>query len=220
MKNLAYLFTIVLLISCKSDPKEPVDKPDTNIEQELELSLAQEVAQQAGIDNWNEVQSLEFSFNVSKNGMTQPPRVWKWNPKTDDVVLESKGEIISYNRNKALDSLAASADRAFINDVYWLLPAYKLVWDKGTQITYPSENLIQLEYTGDGGYTPGDRYDLQLNEDQDIISWSYYPQGSEQPALNTSFENYKDYNGLRIAQDHKATDSDLNIFFTNIKVTK
>lgn len=219
MKNFVYLLTIALLISCKNDPKDNIDKQDTN-RQEKELSLAQEVAQQAGIDDWNEVQSIEFSFNVSKNGTTQPPRDWKWNPKTDDVVLTSKGETVSYNRHQELDSLAASTDRAFINDVYWLLPAYKLVWDEGTQITYPSEKMIQLEYTGDGGYTPGDRYDLQLNDDREIIAWSYYPKGYKQPALTTSFENYKNYNGIKIAKDHKATDSDLNIFFTNIKVTK
>ena len=95
-----------------------------------------------------------------------------------------------------------------------------MVWDEGTKISTPQKNMIRLEYTGDGGYTPGDRYDFTLDENQQIESWKYYPSGAQEPGMQTTFEDYKNFNGISIAQQHKSMDADLNIFFTDVKVLK
>jgi hypothetical protein len=222
MEKITSLFIILLLIaSCKPNKEQEINTDKTeDIASTKELARDQKVAHQAGLKAWDEVESIEFTFNVSKNSDTLTSRKWTWKPKTNDVQLMAKGETVTYNRNNTLDSIAQSADRAFVNDVYWLLPAYKLVWDKGTRVSFPKENLIQLEYTGDGGYTPGDRYDLTVDGNDQITSWSYYPKGSKEPAMTTTFENYKSYNGVRIAHDHKTSDGSLNIFFTDVKTIK
>ncbi len=212
------LFTVLLVAtSCKNeeqaDQMEKADAMET-------LSTAQKVAQKAGIDNWSEVKSIDFTFNVDRNGETLSKRSWKWQPKTDQVTLISKNETISYHRNMALDSLALSADRAFINDSYWLLPQFKLIWDEGTTITYPDEKTITIAYGNQGGYTPGDRYDLTINDDYKVTSWDYYPAGKREPAMTTSFENYQNFNGLVIAQEHKNEDGSLNIRFSDIAVDR
>ena len=34
----------------------------------------------------------------------------------------------------------------------------------------------------------------------------------------TTFENYQDYNGIKIAKDHKQNDSNWNLNFSNISI--
>ncbi len=222
MKNIFLLLTASLLIlSCKNETEKPeISDGNSTSTTSKDMDLAQKVADQAGLKAWNDVETVKFTFNVSKNGDTLSSRKWTWNPKTDAVQLVSKGETVSYSRNKNIDSLYIGTDRTFINDFYWLFPAFKLVWDEGTRISYPTDNLIKLEYTGDGGYTPGDRYDLTIDNNNDISEWSYFRAGADLTDMTTSFENYEDYNGIRIARDHKTPDGNLNIFFTDIEIIK
>jgi hypothetical protein len=217
------LFTVVVslvLVSCKQDNRDQIiDKDMDNPEQDV----SQSIAQRSGIDGWQDVNQVNFTFNVARNGEKISSRKWQWNPQNDDVQLTAQDETVTYNRKDELDSLAISTDRAFINDVYWLLPQFKLVWDKGTKITYPETDqdmLVQLEYVGDGGYTPGDRYDMTIDSDRMISRWQYFPAGSQEPAMETSFEDYKDYNGIAIATNHRTPDGSLNIYFTDIQITK
>lgn len=217
MKNYIILAAFAaLLISCKNDKPEEVVTTEAP-----ELSM--QVAQNSGLDEWNDVKQIDFTFNVERNGETMTSRAWQWNPKSDQVTLNSNNETITYNRGQQLDSLAMSADRAFVNDVYWLLPQFKLAWDTGKEVTYPESaegKMIQVNYTGDNGYTPGDRYDMYVDDNENVTKWSYYPKGTTTPAMTTSFEDYKDYNGIKIATNHRTEDGALNIYFTNINVTK
>lgn len=217
-KYLIVALSIFVFVSCKNNDQnvEEVNKAES-------ADFSMQVAKSSGLDQWNEVQQVDFTFNVERNGETMSSRKWKWNPKTEEVTLDSKGEIITYNRAQTLDSLALSADRAFINDVYWLVPQFKLAWDEGTKITYPesAENkMIQLQYTGNDGYTPGDRYDMVIDDKMMINKWMYYPKGTTEPAMTTSFEDYKDYNGIKIATNHRTADGALNIYFTDVSITK
>lgn len=155
-----------------------------------------QVANTSGLESWNDVNMVEFTFNVERNGETMASREWDWNPKSDQVTLNSNDETITYNRKQVNDSLAMSADRAFVNDVYWLLPQFKLAWDNGKEISYPESSegkMVKVQYTGNDGYTPGDRYDMVIDENMMIDKWMYYPKGATEPAMTTSFEDYKDY---------------------------
>jgi len=212
---LPVLFTAAL-VSCKNEKAE-----ETAVEETPELSM--QVAQASGLDQWNDVKQVNFTYHVERNGETMATREWQWNPKSDQVTLQSNEEIITYNRQQQMDSLAVSADRAFINDVYWLLPQFKLAWDNGKEVTYPESaegKMVQVQYTGNDGYTPGDRYDMVVGEDMMIDKWMYYPKGASAPAMTTSFEDYKDYNGIKIATNHRTADGALNIYFTDINVIK
>ncbi len=128
-KAFLILIIMTLITSCKNESS-------TGNSSELEeLSTAQQLAATAGIENWNSLQEIKFTFNVGRMGKTVMSRKWRWNLVTQDVQLIAIGDTINYNRNSKLDSIQISADRAFINDTYWLMPEFKLVWDKGMTLT-------------------------------------------------------------------------------------
>ncbi|SCY25537.1 hypothetical protein SAMN05192588_1902 [Nonlabens sp. Hel1_33_55] len=214
-----YLLPIVFsvaLVSCKNENKDEIA-----VEETPELSM--QVANTSGLESWNDVNMVEFTFNVERNGETMASREWDWNPKSDQVTLNSNDETITYNRKQVNDSLAMSADRAFVNDVYWLLPQFKLAWDNGKEISYPESSegkMVKVQYTGNDGYTPGDRYDMVIDENMMIDKWMYYPKGATEPAMTTSFEDYKDYEGIKIATNHRSKDGTLNIYFSDINISK
>ena len=124
MKNLYYLLSLFLIFGCNRAAKQipvPVEQPK---------STAEEIAHAHGYENWSKVKQFEFTFG----GKVEDPnsgRSWKWNPKTDDVTLIRESDTISYNRSN-MDSIAIRSDRAFINDKYWALIPFQLVWDDVT----------------------------------------------------------------------------------------
>ncbi|ARN79098.1 hypothetical protein BST97_14470 [Nonlabens spongiae] len=221
MKKFTFLLlAFFALIACKDKTADTKREATDTKETEKTMSVDYAIAKNAGIEEWNKVKEVHFTFNVERNGSIMCSRQWKWQPKTEKVSLVSKGDTVVYNRSEKLDSLTVSTDRAFINDVYWLLPYFKTQWDEGANISFPNDQTMQVQYTGDGGYTPGDRYDLTFDKNKRITSWDYYPAGSDQPAMTTSFENYQTVNDILIALDHKTPDGSTNIFFTDVEIFK
>ena len=219
MKYFIYLFIITLTISsCKKDK-------NTDSE-EKSLSIAEKIANAHGYKNWQNVSKIDFTFNVDRD-TTHFERSWSWSPKTNTVVMISKGDTIAYNREQ-IDSTNLNADKAFINDKYWLLAPFNLVWDEGTTISEPVKeeapiskkelNKITLTYSSEGGYTPGDAYDFYYGDDFLIKEWIFRKADTSVPSLITSWENYQDFNGIKIALEHKKLEGNWNLNFTEIKV--
>lgn len=221
-KIFVYSFTLFLCVSCKSDKKET-----TNSEQ-VKLTTAEKIANAHGIEHWKNVSQIDFTFNVDKD-TTHSERSWTWKPKTGDVTLISGKDTINFNR-KSVDSIALNADKAFVNDKYWLLAPYQLVWDSGTTIseTIKEEapisktqlNKITLTYSNDGGYTPGDAYDFYFGDDYLITEWVYRQGNAKEPSMMTTWEDYEEFNKLIISTSHKRPDGNWKLHFTNIKVTE
>lgn len=216
MRLIILLSFFFILISCKKETNKEVIEPVT------ELSTAQKIANVNGFENWKNVSEIEFTFNTSRGA-----RSWSWQPKTQNVVLINKGDTIAYNRTK-IDSLSLQADRSFINDKFWLLAPYQLVWDKGTTISEPVKeiapiskielNKITITYSNEGGYTPGDAYDFYFGDDFMIKEWIYRKENSETPTLMTTWEDYQDFNGIKISTMHKNLEDNWQLYFTGIKV--
>jgi hypothetical protein len=211
------LFNIafIVLISCKSNQKEV-----------RQLTTAEKIANAHGFQNWENVKAFEFTFG-GKIEDSSSGRAWVWNPKTNDVKLIRNGNVTRYNRND-MDSIALKADRAFINDKFWALIPFQLIWDEGLKISEPvsvsspvkQEVLfkITITYSNEGGYTPGDAYDIYYDNEYIIREWSYRKGNATKPSLSNTFENYKDVNGLKIAEQHKKAESHWNLLVRNIKV--
>lgn len=225
MKNTLLILTLLLLVTGCKNAKE------TEITAEVEeISTAQHLAQTAGINNWNEVEEIKFTFNVDKNGTTVMSHHWTWNPNTEDVQLIALNDTINYNRNSPLNDIQLRTDRGFINDVYWLLPEYKLIWDQGTSITEEKSQIapisketldkITILYTGDGGYTPGDAYDIYYDKEHKVREWAYRSKNDTAIGMATTFEDFKTFNGLTFATTHQTADGSTNINFTDIEITK
>ena len=231
------LFTLslfVLFTSCtqstakkKSDEtnRELIPDPDAN----PVLTEAQVIAAKNGILEWDKVAQIDFTFNVDRGGKTVAQRSWSWQPATGDVKMMTATDTIAYNR-KRMDSTALGADRGFINDKFWLLTPFQLVWDEGTTITVQdtatapmsqrTTKKLTLLYGDKGGYTPGDAYDLYYDNDFIIDEWVFRKSNAATASMTTSFEDYKNYAGIHIARAHKGLDSDLNIYFTDITISQ
>ncbi|MCX7550770.1 hypothetical protein [Xanthomarina sp. F2636L] len=221
MKNLNLIIIIFLLFSaCKSDKKETISK------KEITLSPVEKIAHAYGIDHWNKVKEIAFTFNVDRDS-THFERSWIWNPKANLVTLISNNDTIQYNRIQ-LDSTNINSDKAFINDKYWLLAPFNLLWDEGTTISNPTEemspiskkilNKITLTYSNEGGYTPGDAYDFYYNTDYIIEEWVYRKENAKVPTMITTWENNKNFNDITISLNHKKADDYWELYFTNISI--
>lgn len=221
MKNISLFIGILFLCSsCKSDKKETVLEPETP------LTTAEKIAHAYGIDHWSKVQEIAFTFNVDKDS-THFERSWIWQPKTNLVTHISTNDTIQYNRTK-LDSISIATDKAFINDKYWLLAPFNLVWDEGTNFSEPVKemspiskktlNKITLTYSNEGGYTPGDAYDLYYNNNYLIEEWVYRKANAKVPTLITTWENNKNFHNLIISLNHAKADNNWELFFTNVSI--
>ncbi|MDG5492806.1 hypothetical protein [Psychroserpens sp. SPM9] len=224
----------VLLMACKTETKEQHSKIESSTEVQKELSIAEKIAKAHGYDHWKNVNEIEFTFNVDR-GENHFERRWTWQPKTNYVVsMVSKDSISMYTRHapskvkETVDPKFINVDKNFINDKFWLLIPFQMVWDEGTTLSEPIKavtpiaktemNKITLTYSSEGGYTPGDAYDIFYDEDFIIREWIFRKGNSETPTMATTFENYEDFTGIKIAKNHKTAEGNFNLYFSNIKV--
>ena len=228
MKRLLTLLCLcAILASCKTETKDQNDQTETISEVKQTLTIAEKIAQAHGFDHWKNVEQIDFTFNVDR-GDNHFERIWTWEPKKNQVVFSTGVDsIVVFNRNK-LDSTNTKLDQRFINDKFWLLVPFQLVWDEGTTISDPIKdiapiskkelNKIVLTYGNEGGYTPGDAYDVFYDDDFIIREWVFREGNRKEPSMATTFENYQDFNGIKIAKDHKMVDGNFNLYFSNVKV--
>lgn len=228
MKRLLTLIAIVtLFMSCKPETKEQAVIEKTISEEKKELTVADKIALAHGFEHWKDVSSIAFTFGVQRNGKGDGGRSWTWFPKKDSIILKSKKQNVTYARSR-MDSVSMKADPVFINDKFWMLIPFQLVWDEGTTlsetvktvapISKSEMNKITIVYGDEGGYTPGDAYDIFFDDDYIIREWVFRKGNVVESTMSTTFENYENFNGIKIAKDHKMPTSDFNIVITNVKV--
>lgn len=219
MKNIGILIVLgVIIFSCK--------QKETTKTTESERTPAENIAYAHGIEHWKDVTELQFTFNVDRD-TTHFERSWKWQPKTGNIVKISGKDTVAYNR-KSVDSISMDADKTFINDKYWLLAPFQLIWDTSATLSEATVaeapiskdqlNKITITYPNEGGYTPGDAYDLFYDDDFIVKEWNYRKGNSEAPTMSTTWENYKNFSGLNIATMHQRGEGDWKMYFTDIKV--
>lgn len=218
------IISLVLIFSCKEDKKIEIEKIETV---ETEMSIPEQIAKANGFTNWDKINTIKFTFNVDR-GSSHFERTWSWAPKTNDVIFTTREDTISYNRS-SIDSVLAKTDAGFINDKFWLLAPYQLVWDQDgytfehtplTTAPMSKESMQKLTiiYHQEGGYTPGDAYDFFFSDDFIIKEWAFRKGNQEVPNMVTSWEGYQDYKGLHMATMHKRNDEDFKLYFTSIEV--
>lgn len=192
-----------------------------------EESILQKVAKANGFENWKNVTEIKFTFNVDRD-TTHFERDWTWKPKTNDITAKSDKGTISYNWAD-MDSLAFETNGGFINDKFWLLAPYQLVWDADNLThTHTKEaeapmskttmQKLTIVYGSEGGYTPGDAYDFYFGDDLIVQEWVFRRSNQAEPSMITSFEEYKMINGLNIATMHKMAEGSFKLYFTNVAV--
>ena len=212
-----------LVVSCNSEKKETVIEDTTK-----ELTIAEKIANAHGYENWKNVSEVKFTFKVDRDTIKGNGRSWIWFPKKDSVIMKAGEQLVKYKRNR-LDSVPPNADRNFINDKFWVFIPFQLVWDTSATISDPvvakspikneDLNMITLLYGNEGGYTPGDAYDIYYDENYMIKEWTFRQGNSEAPSLSNTFKNYQDFNGIKIAIDHKKDEGKWNLNFADVSIT-
>ncbi|NRB82515.1 MAG: hypothetical protein HRU49_01865 [Winogradskyella sp.] len=212
-----------LVISCNSEKKKTIIE-----ETSKKLTIAEKIANAHGYENWKNVSEVKFTFKVDRDTIKGQGRSWVWRPKENKVSMSLGETQISYIRHE-MDSTHIAADRGFINDKFWLLVPFQLVWDTSATISDPvvakspikneDLNMITLLYGSEGGYTPGDAYDIYYDENYMIKEWTFRQGNSEAPSLSNTFENYRNFNGIKIAIDHKKDEGKWNLNFADVSIT-
>jgi len=183
-------------------------------------SIARQVAKTFGLDSWEQVEALRYTWNAEFPGGHQLSHKWEWSPKTDTVSYEGKDKEgnplkVTYQRSK-LDSqsdvVKNEIDPAFANDQYWTLLPFHLLWDGATatdegQQKRPtgdaSAQKLVMKYLSDGGYQPGDTWDLYIGGDKRIEEIAYHRGAANPPHLVTGiYADYKKAGPLLISTNH------------------
>ncbi len=218
MKNIL-LFTIFGLLAHKafSQQTDTVDQK----------AILNQIADANGYENWNEVTEIAFTFNVDRD-TTHFERSWVWRPKTNTITAISDTDTLTYNWSD-MDSTAYKTNAGFINDKYWLLAPFQLVWDMGNITTSHEKDAtapiskkqlqkLTIVYGNEGGYTPGDAYDLYFGEDLLITEWVFRESNQTEPSMITTWEDYMEVKGLKIAKMHRMSEGDFKLYFSGISV--
>lgn len=200
---------------------------------------AELVAKAHGLDGFDQIEAIRYTWNAQFPGGVNLARKWTWEPKQDQVSYEGKdkdGKPVkaTYVRSK-LSSQPANVkdeiDPGFVNDNYWLLFPFHAYWDKSPTVTDQgakqlpigsgSAELVTVKYPSEGGYTPGDTWDLYIGKDNRVEQMVYHRGGPKKPSLVTvTWEAYKKAGPLYISTDHNgnADGNPVRIFITDVAV--
>lgn len=225
MKNiLLFSFLITVLISCKNEKTNLEIGPETVVDSNM--SIEQQIAEAHGLNNFDKIEEIKFTFNVKIEDSVRTSRAWTWKPKTDEIRL-TEGDISrTYTKTNNINEEDKELDQKFINDSYWLLFPFQMVWSDASiseektgkaPISKKEMNYLEVSYKDEGGYTPGDTYVIYYEDDLLLKEWIYKSADGNRE-MPTTWENFEDFKGLKIAKSHKSPDGSFELYFTDIEV--
>lgn len=221
---LAVIASSLLFFGCKNSSEE-IDATE-NLTTTGD-TIPAKIANTYGFDNFEDISQMEFTFNVKVNDSVTSSRSWNWYPRENRIELTEKGETSEYIREGELDENAKAIDRKFINDTYWFLFPFQLVWSdyedeysssEEAPISQDQMQRLSVKYTGEGGYTPGDTYHLYFDDDYKVREWTYESSGGR--SLSTTWEDHETFNGITVAKMHKSEDGNFQLYFSDIEVVR
>jgi hypothetical protein len=203
--------------------------------------IAEQIAKAYGLDSYEQVEAIRYTFNI--RGPATVTRSWVWEPKTGQISYEGKDKDgkpvkVTFVQSKvAADSPIAKdkIDWLFVNDNYWSFLPFHLYWDSsgakvqdmGMQklpLAQGSAKLVTVKYPN-GGYTPGDTWDLYVGSDNRIEEMVYHrgapPTDHPVPGLVTvTWAGYKKAGPLLFSTEHRGTadGKPLPLYFSNVAV--
>jgi hypothetical protein len=186
--------------------------------------LAQEVWRASGGENWGNVQTIDFTFAVVKNGKTVASAAHHWNVPAQTDEVKWKGKDVTVNlADPGTGDDAKAAYARWVNDSYWLLAPLKLK-DKGVtveadgtkEINGAKREVLKLSFA-QVGLTPNDQYRLYIDPESKLVTyWDYIPKGDK--GMSGTWKDYRKTGGLTLSTNHKMHNG-VQIRFENLKVT-
>jgi hypothetical protein len=200
--------------------------------------IAEQMAKTYGFDSWGQIEAIRYTFNISL-GTFKLSESWVWEPKTGQVTYEGKDKAgkavkVTYLRSQLSTQPANVKDQidpAFMNDQYWLVFPFHVIWDtsanvedKGKQklpLGKGSADEVVVKYPSEGGYTPGDTWTLFVGPDHRIRELLYHRGGAKKPTVViATWADYKKAGPLLVSMDHRGTadGKPFRIFLSDVAV--
>jgi hypothetical protein len=195
--------------------------------------IAEKMARTHGLDSFGKVEGIRYTFNVERPGV-KLARSWEWDPKTDTVTYDGKdkdGKPVKVTYRRSQPDAPADVDANFLNDQYWLLLPFHVIWDTNATVTDEGTQKLPLgngsgdrlvvKYPPDGGYSPGDTWDVYAGADGRVEAFVYHRGGPKKPSVVAAlWTGYKKAGPLLLSLDHpsEADGTPGHIFFTNVAV--
>jgi len=183
------------------------------------------VGQVYGLDGWD---------RVEKSGEREVRRSWIWRVKDRTVTFRDEAagtEPFTYSLDDVGETPTEelkAVDHRFINDQYWLLFALHVAWDTDATVIMGGEELLPIgegtgikvtvQYPEEGGYTPGDAYDIYMDSGMRITQWVFRQGGQAEPSLATTWEDQQNFGPLLIATRFKSGDGSFELWFSDVEV--
>jgi len=230
MKKPSVIGAALLAVLCAAAPVSAQQRP----------AIADQIAKTYGLDSWDRIEAIRYTFNVDLAALKlKLSRSWIWEPKTGQVSYESKDKDgkpvkVTYSRSQLASQSATVKDQvdpAFINDQYWLVFPFHLVWDGGATIEDAgmqklplgkgSAKKVAVKYPSNVGYTPGDTWELYLGADGRVREMLFRHGGAAKPSVvKVTWADYKKAGPLLVSADHRGTadGKPFRLFFSNVAV--
>jgi hypothetical protein len=191
------------------------------------------IGQEYGLDRWDDVEELRYTFNV-RSGEREVRRSWVWRVKKRTVTFRDDvagGEAVTYSLDDIGEDISEDLkkiDSRFINDQYWLLFALHVAWDTGAEVTAAdgeplpigdgTATKVTVQYPEEGGYTPGDAYDVFVGEDGRVVQWVFRQGGQPEPSLATTWEDQRAIGPLVIPTRFRSADDSFELWFSDVEL--
>jgi hypothetical protein len=202
--------------------------------------LLDQVAKTFGVDSWDKVDAVRYTWNGEITGLFKAAHKWEWEPKTGKVTFDGTGKDgrpvhVTYDSSQLSsqpDQVKNEVEPSFINDNYWALFPLHASWDKSAsaidqgRFNLPlgagTAELLPIKYPSEaGGFTPGDIWDLYIGKDNRVVYFVYNRGGSKPPSrVFATWAGYKKAGPILFSTEHMgfADGKPLHIFLTDVAV--
>jgi len=224
--TIRFLFFGVLVLGVTSCSRQQAPQQSPTPEQPANRTAAisaEQIARTYGVDSFDQIEAIRYTWTAQFPGVNLS-RSWVWEPKKDQVSYEGKDKdgkpvkatYVRSQLNNQPANVKDEIDPGFVNDNYWLLFPLHAYWDKSANVTSQgtkplplgngSAELVVVKYPSDGGYTPGDTWDLYIGKDNRVEQMVYHRGGPRKPSLvSVTWEGYKKAGPLLVSTDHNGT---------------
>jgi hypothetical protein len=198
------------------------------------------MAKTYGLDSFGQIEAIRYMFNVNL-GALKLSRTWVWEPQADRVAYTGKDKagkpVQATYVHAQLSSQPAvvkdEVDQASVNDQYWLVLPFHVVWDGAhvedtgmhkLPLGKGSARRVVVKYGSGGGYAPGDTWELYVGSDNRVKELVYHGGGpglQKRPrVLIATWAGYKQAGPLLLSTDHRGTadSKPVRVFFSQVSV--
>jgi len=174
--------------------------------------IAEQIAKTYGLDSFEKIEAIRYTFNAQFPGVNVS-RSWVWQPKTDQISYEGKDKdgkpvkvtYLQSQLNGEPANVKDEIDPAFLNDQYNLLFPLHIYWDSSADVQDMGKQKLPLgkgsakrvvvKYPSEGGYTPGDTWELYVGSDNRVEEFVYH-RGCQRRRENASVRRSKNTSGM------------------------